>query len=316
MTNDSKHLRRHTWAIVLAGGDGTRLADLTAALHGRPTPKQFAMIGGDRSMLQDTLLRLAPIVPAKRTVVVIGRGHLPWARAQLCGANAPITLVQPASRGTATAIALALRWIRLRDPGADIVMSPSDHHVAATEVFRSAVRRARDSARETGHAVLVGVTPEYDDPDFGWIVAGHPRPDGSRTLDRFVEKPDAVSARTLRASGALWNTFLLAGPAANLWALVERHLPAHASALGNLDCLSFAPGTPDLELAFDQLAPADFSRDVLQQASGLGVVAMTDSGWDDWGTPDRVLRSLDEPRARELRARLRRTMSDALAVTV
>jgi hypothetical protein len=102
----------------------------------------------------------------------------------------------------------------------------------------------------------------------------------------------------------LWNTFLLAGPAAGLWALVERHLPAHAQALGNLDCLSFAPGAPDLDLAFDLLAAADFSRDVLQHASELGVVAMTDSGWDDWGTPDRVLRSLGEPRVRELRERL------------
>lgn len=301
MATDTKHRRRHTSAIVLAGGDGTRLADLTTALHGRPTPKQFAMIDGRCSMLQDTLRRLAPIVSPKRTVVVIGRGHVPWARAQLCGANAPITLVQPASRGTATAIALALRWIRFRDPGADIVMSPSDHHVAATEVFRSAVRSARDSARGSGQVVLVGVPPEYDDPDFGWIVAGEPRPDGTRALDRFVEKPDAATARSLRASGALWNTFLLAGTVARLWSLVERHLPAHALALDELDCRSFAPGAPDLALAFDRLAAADFSRDVLQHASELGVVVMTNSGWDDWGTPDRVLRSLDESRARELR---------------
>lgn len=301
MTNDSKHRRRQTWAIVLAGGEGTRLANLTAALHGRPTPKQFAMIGGRRSMLQDTLRRLAPIVPAKRTLVVIGRGHVPWIRTQLCGPRAPLTLVQPASRGTATAIALALQWIRLRDPDADILISPSDHHVAAVDSYRSAVRHACDAAHDSGRVTLVGVKPEYDDPDFGWIVEGARAPNGSRALERFVEKPDAVTARSLRASGALWNTFLLAGPATTLWSLINRNLPAHARELAALDCLSFAPGSPDLDRSFDQLAAADFSRDVLQHASDLGVVTMADSGWDDWGTPDRVLRSLGNARALELR---------------
>jgi mannose-1-phosphate guanylyltransferase len=125
-------------------------------------------------------------------------------------------------------------------------------------------------------------------------------------LDRFIEKPNTTTARSLRSSGALWNTFLLAGPAVGLWSLVERHLPTHARALGDLDCLSFAPGAPDLDLVFDRLAPADFSRDVLQHASDLTVVAMTDSGWDDWGTPDRVLRSLGATRARALREQLAR----------
>ena len=130
---------------------------------------------------------------------------------------------------------------------------------------------------------------------------GEARPDGSHVLERFVEKPDTATARALRSSGALWNTFLLAGPATGLWSLIERHLLAHARALGDLDCLSFAPGAPDLDLVFDRLAPADFSRDVLQHAGELAVVAMTDSGWDDWGTPDRVLRSLGATRAGVLR---------------
>ena len=296
---------RRTWAIVLAGGDGTRLADLTTALYGRPIPKQFATIAGRRSMVQETLHRLAPLVPSKRTAVVVGRAHLPWARAQLSGANAPVTLVQSASRGTATAIALALRWIQIHDRDAEVIVSPSDHHVAAAAPFRTALARARDAARATGRVTLVGVTPEYDDPDFGWIVPGPARADGCWALARFVEKPDAPTAAALRATGALWNTFLLAGAASSLWALLERHLPAHARTFDALDHLSFAPGAPDLAAVFEPLAAADFSRDVLQRACDLDVVAMTDWGWDDWGTPARVLRSLgDTAAAHEMRARL------------
>ena len=72
-----------TWAIVLAGGEGTRLAALTQAVHGEPTPKQFATLGGERSMLQMTLERLSRLVHPRNVVVVVCRSHLPWVRAQL-----------------------------------------------------------------------------------------------------------------------------------------------------------------------------------------------------------------------------------------
>lgn len=68
------------WNIVLAGGDGTRLRPLTRRLHGDDRPKQFAVLRGERSMLQETLFRMSDVVPTDRTVVVVGEGHTALAR--------------------------------------------------------------------------------------------------------------------------------------------------------------------------------------------------------------------------------------------
>ncbi|MBZ0236963.1 MAG: NTP transferase domain-containing protein [Deltaproteobacteria bacterium] len=293
-----------TWAIVLAGGDGTRLAALTEAVHGRPVPKQFATVTGDRSMVQATLDRVARIVPPERTVIVIGRAHLAWARAQL-GAYTATTLVQPASRGTATAILYALTWIRLRERDANVLVFPSDHHVENVTRFVEAVRIADEAARALGKLTVVGVSPEAGDPDYGWIVAGAPVAPACCSLECFVEKPGAEVALRLHACGGLWNTFILAAPASLVAELARRHLPEHARRFDALDRFAFAPGAPDLDELYAAIEPADFSKHVLETARDLLVVSMEGTGWSDWGTPERVLASLQgTPAETLLRARL------------
>ncbi len=304
-----------TWAIVLAGGDGTRLGSFTEALHGRPVPKQFATVAGDRSMLQATLDRIAPLVPARRTVVVVGRAHLPWARTQLAD-HAATTLVQPASLGTATAMLYAASWIRLQDPDAHVLVFPSDHHVGTVPHFLDAVRTAEGVSHELGRLALIGVVPDHPDPDYGWIVAGASVKPGCWTLESFVEKPSAEAATRLRACGGLWNTFILAAPAVLLGELARTYLPDHAERFEALDRFSFAPGVAELDRVYRRLESADFSTHVLQRARDLLVVPMHDTGWSDWGTADRVLTSLHGTAAElDLRARLRRPARDAWAPT-
>jgi len=293
-----------TWAIVLAGGEGTRLAGMTEALHGRPVPKQFATVAGDRSMLQATLDRVAGIVPERRTVIVIGRAHLPWARTQLAD-HAGTTLVQPASRGTATAILYALAWIRLQDRDAHVLVFPSDHHVGDVARFVDAVQTAGHASCKLGQLAVLGVAAEISDPDYGWIIAGPQVVPACCSLECFVEKPDAETARRLHACGGLWNTFILAAPAALVAELARRHLPEHARRFEGLDRFSFAPGAPDLDELYAAIATADFSKHVLEPARDLLVVPMHGTGWSDWGTPDRVLASLEgTPAGPLLRARL------------
>jgi len=286
--------RTRTWAIILAGGDGTRLARLTQAIHGRPTPKQFATLVGGRSLLQATLTRLEHVVPRHRLVVVVGRPHLPWARVQLRDHADVNVLVQPASRGTATAILYALRWIRLQAPDAQVLVSPSDHHIDQLSPFLAAIDAGIDASQTLGRLVLLGVKPTEPDPDYGWIVGGASQdPTCSAVgVERFVEKPSAELAAKLFHLGALWNTFLFTAPAAVLVELARAHLPEHARRFDELDRLAFVPGTADVETLFGALEAADYSRQVLQAAAGLSVVAMPDTGWSDWGTPARVLTSL------------------------
>jgi mannose-1-phosphate guanylyltransferase len=290
-----RHLQPETWAIVLAGGDGTRLAHLTEALHRRPTPKQFAAITGGDSMLQATLRRTAVLAPPERTVIVVGRHHLPWVRQQVDPGRGFRLLVQPAGRGTAVAILAALHWISLLDRDADVIVFPSDHHVSSDVRFCEAVAGAQQASRDTGLLTLVGVVPDGPDADYGWIVPGteleRTFATGQR-LDHFVEKPGIELAADLFARGALWNTFIMTGAARTFWRHAERHLPVQTALLERLDLFSFAPGSVELEDTYHQLPAADFSGDVLQRASDLAVVPMVEAGWSDWGTPDRVLTTL------------------------
>jgi mannose-1-phosphate guanylyltransferase len=302
--------RDRTWAIVLAGGEGTRLATLTTALYGHPLPKQFAAIDGGRSMLQATLARVEQIVDPERVVVIIGPAHVELAREQLRAFDGITLLVQPASLGTAVAILYGLAWIRAHDREAEVLMFPSDHYVADDRGFVEAAKRAAVAGKHLDRLVLVGTTPDSADPEYGWIVPGAPDDLGTAAVERFAEKPDPDTAERLLRDGGLWNTFVFAAPATLLARLARTHLPVHAA---RFDAWAF--GGSSVADAFRDLASADFSRDVLQRASCLAVLAMPNVGWNDWGTPARVLASLrGKPAERQLRARIaRRAGTDAVA---
>src|SRR5262245_11536221 len=100
--------RPRLWAVVLAAGQGTRLSPLTRALYGHDLPKQYAVLTGDRSMLQKTIDRLAPLVPATRTVVVVAREHANVARAQLAAHPGVDVIVQPRDLDTGPGVLLPL----------------------------------------------------------------------------------------------------------------------------------------------------------------------------------------------------------------
>lgn len=111
---------------------------------------------------------------------------------------------------------------------------------------------------------------------------------------RFVEKPSRRIAVTLARRGALWNSFVTVGSVEALWKLAAAHVPVHIEEFSRLDLQPTRLG----EL-YGRLAHADFSRAVLERASGLGVVRIDGSGWADWGTPDRIVESIEHTPALE-----------------
>ncbi len=297
------------WAIVLAGGEGTRLAELTRALYGEPLPKQFAALTGQRSLLQETLARTAAIVPAARTLVVVGEAHAVRAREQLGDFPEVALVVQPRNLGTGPGILLPLARVRARDPQARVAVLPSDHHVPQPGPFLDALELAASPARGPfAPLVLLGVRPSTAESDYGWIVPGRPVPGEShlRTVRRFVEKPAPEITEQLLHRGALWNTFAQAGPLATFWHLCARHLPSqtHDFAVYSHHVDSWAEA-PLLEALYARMAPADFSHAVLERSEELLVARVDGSDWCDWGSSARVLRSLDGTEAgAQLRERL------------
>jgi mannose-1-phosphate guanylyltransferase len=280
------------WALVLAGGDGTRLQALTRLLTGAPIPKQYCRILGERSLLESTLDRVAALVPAARTLVVVTHAHLGLARPQVARLPAENLLVQPTNRDTGPGILLSLLELARRAPSATVAVFPSDHDVRGAEAFRGHVHEmAAVVARHPDRVVLLGARPDHADTGYGYVAPGGRVggvPGSVFRVRTFHEKPAADVARRLIRRGGLWNSFVMVGRVARLLALLAEVVPG---AYEGLAPLAATPGA--VAAAYDALAPWNFSRDFLQHIPRhLLVVRGEHLGWSDWGTPEAIERSL------------------------
>jgi mannose-1-phosphate guanylyltransferase len=294
---------RPPWAVVLAGGDGTRLQRLVDAVHGDGRPKQFATILGDRSLLRMTLDRVGRITSPERTVIVSVERHRTFLETEV-GSEGYWILEQPDKRGTAAAVLWAALWLAHRDPAATMIVLPSDHHLTdPAAVARHLFALAAHADAEPGRLVLLAAVPSGPDPAYGWVEMGNVVAVAGahviRAVRRFVEKPSPSVALAMLRHGWLWNTFMVVGRAAAFIDAGNRHLPwlmapltAAAQALGT-DRADVA-----LQSAFARMQAADFSRDVLELMPGqLGVSALRDGEWADLGTAERVAAVIGRPRA-------------------
>jgi mannose-1-phosphate guanylyltransferase len=284
-------------SIILAAGEGRRLAQLTRRLHGDDRPKQFAVIKGERSLLQETLRRMATVSRPDQMTVIVAAEQAAMAREQLVAHEGLDLVLQPRNRGTGPGVLLPLARVLARAPGASVVITPSDHHFQRPERFLGRLSYARAAAETSPAGVcLLAVDAELASSDLGWVVPGAALParPGANVIDAFIEKPDAATARRLLGRGALWNTFVMVGRAESLWALAARQLPSQLRLFeGYRAALGTDREEASLQRIYDLLDPADFSADVLAPARGLAVVSVGGCGWSDWGTAERIFASLE-----------------------
>ena len=292
----------HAWGVVLAGGKGMRLRGLTRHLYGEDRPKQYAVLTGLKSLLRQTLDRVSLLIPPEKTIVVTMAGQGSYMSAELRHESpVPHVLEQPKDRGTAAAVLLAAHRIMAQDPQAILVVLPSDHFVADDEVFMEHVAGIVEFLeRFPERIVLLGAEPSEPETDYGWIELGEPLPrSGRRPMHRvlsFREKPTQLRADELFRSGALWNTFVFAGRASTLVDAGRTCLPSLHERLARLDDFvgteheRWATGQ-----AYELAERASFSRSVLERCPDkLAVMRLSEVSWCDLGTPERVVKTLDE----------------------
>lgn len=206
--------------VILCGGSGTRLWPVSR----RDLPKQFAPIGGGKSLLRKTLERVAPL--GSGVLCVASENHRFFVAEALGdeGLTGDIVL-EPEGRNTAAAMALAALLVSQEENDALLLFCPADHHVPDTQGFISAVRSGVRAAQE-GSIVTFGVLPGHPSTAYGYIQQGQARDDGSFEVLRFVEKPDVHAAQNLLLAGAhLWNAGIFLIRASHLLAALEQHAP-------------------------------------------------------------------------------------------
>lgn len=268
------------WAVVPAGGSGTRLWPLSR----KAAPKFLHdLTGSGRSLLQETADRLGPLC-GERLLVVTGARHAEAVRAQLPDLRAEDVLVEPAGRDSMPAIGLAAAVLEQRDPDAVLGSFAADHVIGDVPAFHACVREAVAVARH-GQLAVLGITPTYPATGFGYIragdsatVRGAPR---ARLVESFVEKPDRATAASYLDSGEhLWNAGMFVVRARDLLEMLRRWHPELTVALRQIaaDPARMDDIWPSLPTLPIDVAVAEPAAD-----AGLVLVVPADFPWDDVG---------------------------------
>jgi mannose-1-phosphate guanylyltransferase len=264
------------WAVVPAGGAGTRLWPLSRSA----SPKFLRdLTGGGRTMLQATADRLEPLV-GDRMLVVTGRDHRDAVLGQLDRSDPEQVVAEPSARDSMAAIGLAAALLERRDPDAVMGSFAADHVVRDDEGFRAVVARAVDVARDDW-LVTIGITPTHAATGFGYVAAGDPLDRaGAHAVWEFVEKPDAAVAASYVAEGYLWNAGMFVVRPRVLLDLLGAEDPAFAGALRGI-----AADPSTLGAVWPTLPRIALDHAVAEPAAAAGRVAVVpgDFGWDDVG---------------------------------
>lgn len=281
------------WAVVLAGGDGSRLESLSVDARGRPVPKQYwSPAGRDASLLSLALRRARNVAAAERVCVVVAAEHWHWWESLESEFAPGNLLVQSADRGTGNAVLLATLTILRRDPDARIVFIPSDQVVADEAPLARAARESLDTLGPGSPSiVLVGIAPDRADPDVGYIVP--PGADGTERVDvdALVEPADARAAEKLVRRGALWNSMIVAGRGSAIAALFLPHHPGLVARMQVLVSRCDDPCSPPLALQdlYERLPSIDFLQEMLHPiAHQLVLQRVPACGWRRLTTPRSV----------------------------
>lgn len=268
--------------IILSGGSGTRLWPLSVS----ESPKQFLPLVGEKTMIQETLLRLRGLEIGS-PIISCGEGHR-FLVAQQIGEvsdKKPQILLEPMAKNTAPAIAAACCAAMKQDADAVVVVLPSDHVIKNVKAFQSAVMTAANAASK-GSLVTFGIVPTFPSTGYGYVKASGEETEGAFTLEKFVEKPCLEKAREYLASGEYaWNSGMFVFKAS----VFIEELKIHNPEMARLSCQAFENAVVDSDFirlekdAFDQIKGDSIDYAVMEKTR-LGKVVKLDAGWDDVGS--------------------------------
>jgi mannose-1-phosphate guanylyltransferase len=270
------------YAVIMAGGAGTRFWPASRS----DRPKQLLPLAGNGTepLVAASVRRILPLCPPERVIVVTGRHLIEGMRAALPDLPAENFLAEPTPRNTAPCIGWAAATIRRRDPNAVVMVLPSDHYIADEPGFRTVLARAAKAAKGSSIATI-GITPTRPETGYGYIHRGENMGDGVFAVREFIEKPKLARAEEYLASGHhLWNSGMFFFRAAEMMALIQKHLPDLARGLERMDRAAALGDEPaEVENVFPSLPAISIDHGVMEKAERVAVVEGS-FGWSDVGS--------------------------------
>ncbi len=273
----------HHYGLILAGGRGTRFWPRSR----RSSAKQVLNVVGERSLIQATVDRLAPVIPPERLWILTNQYLRETIARQLPEIPRKQVLAEPAARNTAPAIGLAAHILRSVDPHAIMGVFPADHVVGDVKMFRAVVKAAFRGAA-AGRLMVVGIQPRWPETGYGYIEF----PQGTTSagaaavpVRRFREKPELrVARRYLAAGNFYWNSGMFFWRVEALLEQLRRHLPKTASILASLPGYGGRAFAGRLAHVFPLCENISIDYAVMEKADTVSGIAAGDFGWNDVGS--------------------------------
>lgn len=274
---------KHLNAVILAGGSGTRLWPLSTPSF----PKQFLPLPNGKSLIQETLARLTPLVSPDAAWVVTGCSMAELVREHLPSIPDAHILLEPMGRNTSAAINWVAATIAREDPQAIMAAFPADHVITKINAFHSSLQLGYELA-EQGYLVTWGIKPSAPETGYGYIRFAEPLQEGhghqAYRAERFVEKPNLATAKSYLEDGHyVWNSGMFIWKVETILQELHSSLPEMAK---KIDQIVNAMGTVQEQAVLNELWPTlqaiSIDYGVLEKTKNLAVIPV-DLGWNDVG---------------------------------
>ncbi len=295
----------HYYGLILAGGRGTRFWPRSR----KRSAKQVLPVVGTRSLIQDTVDRLAPVIAPERLWILTNNDLREEIIKQLPDVPSHQVLAEPMQRNTAPAIGLAAHILRSLDPEAVMGVFPSDHVIGKPAAYRKALKAAFQGAA-AGHLMVVGIQPRWPETGYGYIE--FPRGTGAGSagtlpVRRFHEKPELPKAKRYLAAGNFyWNSGMFFWRADVLLDQLRQHLPKTATLLASLPAFGSRKFAARLKEAFPLCDNISIDFAVMEpaaQAKQVHGIAAGEFAWNDVGSWNAVYELLPRDPAGNVIAR-------------
>lgn len=270
-------------ALIMAGGKGERFWPRSR----KNNPKQFLCLTGDgRTMIQKTVDRIRTLVDLEDIFIATNRDYKKLVKEQLPDIPEENILCEPIGRNTAPCIGLGAVHVRKKYEDAVMLVLPSDHLIKFEDMYRTVLEEAIRIAKEGSNLVTLGITPNAPETGYGYIKFNPEVMEGKAySVDRFVEKPDAVKAKEyLDSKQYMWNSGMFVWKASTVLNSLEKNLPEIYAGLVKIEA---AIGTAEeenvLNSEFEVMPSESIDYGILEKETGIYVVP-GDFGWDDVGS--------------------------------